>query len=71
MKSRERTIRKRFIAGAVCPSCGAVDTIYMQRLDTAWKRGCVDCDFADLLPDADGEERSVVRLSPAPPARRS
>ncbi len=39
---------KRFIAGAVCPSCGALDTTRMYRTETGQEfRECVDCGFSD------------------------
>ncbi|WP_095210230.1 YheV family putative zinc ribbon protein [Endozoicomonas ascidiicola] len=41
---------KRFIAGAVCPSCGAMDSIRMFRSETQRDyRECVECDYSDVM----------------------
>ncbi|MGI9275872.1 MAG: YheV family putative zinc ribbon protein [Endozoicomonas sp.] len=41
---------KRFIAGVVCPSCGAQDTIRMYRQDNDVEvRECVECGFSDVM----------------------
>lgn len=70
---------KRFIAGAVCPSCGAKDSLRMEYLnegaDTV--RDCVDCGFTDTLsaeaPNLPGtrveaaprnDDRQVIRILP-------
>lgn len=42
---------KRFIAGAVCPSCGVQDSIQMFEQNGVNVRECVDCGFSDALPD--------------------
>lgn len=50
---------KRFIAGAVCPSCGAMDTLRMFISETGQQyRDCVECQFTDvqaLEPKLQGE----------------
>lgn len=46
-------IKKRFIAGAVCPACSATDTIKMWNVDDVPHRECVACGFSDTL-DAQG-----------------
>ena len=46
--------RRRFIAGAVCPRCGAMDKIVVD-LDTD-RRECVACGFSDGRPSAPVEE---------------
>ena len=44
---------KRFIAGAVCPSCGAMDSIRMFRSETERDyRECVECGFSDVMDDS-------------------
>lgn len=40
---------KRFIAGAVCPACSAMDTIKMWDEDGVPHRECVACGYADTL----------------------
>lgn len=42
--------RRRFIAGAVCPRCAAMDRIVVD-LDTD-RRECVACGFSDERPGA-------------------
>jgi uncharacterized metal-binding protein (TIGR02443 family) len=42
--------RRRFIAGATCPECGAVDRIAID-LDSE-ERGCVACGFREKRPTA-------------------
>ena len=51
-------IRKRFIAGAVCPECDVVDRIVVEvvleqasALELS-RRRCVDCGFADEFGEA-------------------
>lgn len=41
---------KRFIAGAVCPACGEMDTVQMFRCETGRDdRECVECGFSDAM----------------------
>lgn len=44
-------MKKRFIAGVVCPKCGAQDSIMAFEDDTekVMIRECVDCGFTDRL----------------------
>lgn len=44
-----QSIKKRFIAGAVCPRCGLMDKIVTYRVDHSEFRECVSCDFKDEL----------------------
>ena len=50
---------KRFIAGAVCPSCGVMDCVRMFRSETGRDyRECVECGFSDVMevdPKLEGE----------------
>ena len=41
--------KKRFIAGAVCPSCGLMDKIVMFREGEFDFRECVRCGFKDQI----------------------
>lgn len=41
--------KKRFIAGAVCPACSALDKVQMWDVDGVPNRECVACGFADTL----------------------
>lgn len=54
-------IIKRFIAGAVCPACSAMDTIRMYEIDAVPNRECVACGYADTL---DERGNSVPREVP-------
>lgn len=38
---------KRYIAGAVCPACGAVDKIYLLQDDDGLSRHCNKCGFQE------------------------
>lgn len=72
------TVVKRFIAGAVCPRCGEMDSLKMHRADGREYRECVRCDFSDSMamdgsdqPDSELETRvnraGKVELEPAQP----
>ena len=47
--------RPRFIAGAVCPSCGAMDRLVLEP-GSDQQRHCVACDFRDELEPASSAE---------------
>jgi hypothetical protein len=50
-------IKKRFIAGAVCPRCSSMDTIYVYQQNNKDVRACADCDFEEQAQfDAQAEE---------------
>lgn len=40
---------KRFIAGAVCPRCNAMDVLKSWQADGFQHRECVGCDFVDAI----------------------
>lgn len=42
-------MRKRFIAGAVCPRCGAMDRIHIYESDGEQYKACVACDFEEKM----------------------
>ena len=43
-------IKKRFIAGAVCPGCGEMDVIQMfVNASGAQQKECVECDYSEIL----------------------
>ncbi|KEQ16628.1 hypothetical protein GZ78_22645 [Endozoicomonas numazuensis] len=57
---------KRFIAGAVCPSCGHQDSVRMYSESGENYRECVDCGFSDEMekdPSLAGKP-PVTRVSP-------
>ncbi|BBB28009.1 YheV family putative zinc ribbon protein [Neptunomonas japonica] len=41
------SVIKRFVAGAVCPRCGEMDTIRVYRNEIREYRECVKCDYVD------------------------
>ena len=41
--------KKRFIAGAVCPRCGAMDKITMHQEEGVQVKECVACDYTDKI----------------------
>ncbi|EKK4082039.1 YheV family putative metal-binding protein [Cronobacter dublinensis] len=53
------TVRKRFIAGAVCPKCQAQDSLAMWREDQVDIVECVKC--GHQMREADKEVREKVR----------
>jgi uncharacterized protein len=59
--------QRRFIAGAVCPKCGAMDKIVVD-LESD-QRECVSCGFAEGRPQATPGELSTRVSRPA--ARRT
>jgi uncharacterized metal-binding protein (TIGR02443 family) len=45
--------QKRFIAGAICPRCGEMDSLVTWEDESQQVcRACVSCDFEDQLSDA-------------------
>lgn len=51
-------MKKRFIAGAVCPRCAEMDRLvsYTPEGETLPVRECVACGFHERLPDSDAAE---------------
>jgi uncharacterized metal-binding protein (TIGR02443 family) len=41
------TTKKRFIAGAICPECGAEDRLVVEETLEQKRRRCVSCGFSD------------------------
>ncbi|QFU74180.1 YheV family putative metal-binding protein [Halioglobus maricola] len=60
--------RRRFIAGAVCPRCGAMDKIVVD-MDTQ-QRECVACDFSEARPQDSAEPSEVPTRVSRASARR-
>lgn len=45
-----QSIKKRFIAGAKCPACGAADrVVLMTSADAEWIE-CIECDHSERRP---------------------
>lgn len=65
------SVVKRFVAGAVCPRCGEMDTIRTYRNEIREYRECVKCDYIDGqnldgTPDAEAEELETRVNRPKP-----
>lgn len=60
-------MKRRFIAGAVCPKCRALDRIVMETDGDQGRRSCVDCDFSE---DLDASAGSSVNAGSNLPASR-
>ena len=44
-------IKKRFVAGAVCPKCKALDSIMLYFENNVEKISCVHCDYHESQTD--------------------
>ncbi len=42
--------KKRFIAGAICPQCHALDRVVVEQSNGITRRRCVSCGFSDEQP---------------------
>ncbi len=47
--------RPRFIAGAICPNCGAMDRLQLLEVDGDKRRRCVACGHEDGLASASSQ----------------
>ena len=56
-------MKKRFIAGAVCPRCAAMDKIVMYQQDEKNFRECVACGYEDEMPLAGGANEIPTRVN--------
>ncbi|RUO35623.1 YheV family putative zinc ribbon protein [Aliidiomarina sanyensis] len=54
--------RKRFIAGATCPSCKAQDTLMVYMEDDQEHVTCVECDYQMSEKDQ-AQEKSKAQVS--------
>lgn len=54
-----KTLKKRFIAGAICPKCKAMDTMALTKENNVEKVTCVSCGEQMVQTEAQVEE--VVR----------
>lgn len=50
--------RKRFIAGATCPKCKAMDTIMLYFENNVEKIKCTQCDYAESQADKNVQKAS-------------
>ena len=59
-------MKKRFIAGAVCPRCAEMDKIVMYEKDGKNFRECVVCGYEDEMPVAGGAYEIPTRVQEKP-----
>ena len=59
-------IKKRFIAGAVCPRCAEMDKIVMYEQDGKNYRECVICDYKDVMLASGGASEIPTRVNDKP-----
>jgi hypothetical protein len=57
------TTIRRFIAGAVCPSCGALDKLVLFVGSSEQRRECVSCGYSDSLADAPAPPEPATRVN--------
>jgi uncharacterized metal-binding protein (TIGR02443 family) len=56
--------KRRFIAGAVCPKCAAMDRIVMFRNDDGDDvRECIDCGFSQTSREQQHEDAQAAELA--------
>ena len=60
-------MKRRFIAGAVCPECRALDRIVMESDSSQSRRSCVECGFSE---DLDAGTESAGNPGSSLPASR-
>lgn len=53
-------MKKRFIAGAICPTCQQLDKVVMYDEDGARWRECVSCGYKDKLNEQPEELQEVA-----------
>ena len=56
-------VKKRFIAGAVCPRCAEMDKIVMFTTDDGQYRECVACGFTDKQQDTEAATELPTRVN--------
>lgn len=52
-------IKKRFVAGAKCPKCGARDSILLYKLNGIETVECTDCDYTEQQTDGKVAEKAT------------
>ncbi|GAB1262677.1 YheV family putative zinc ribbon protein [Aurantivibrio plasticivorans] len=62
MSAEKPSIKKRFIAGAVCPRCSDMDSIVVYKIKNAHHRECVSCDFKEVTQFGDDNGRPKAEL---------
>ena len=62
MSVEKPAIKKRFIAGAVCPRCSEMDSIVVFKIDSEHHRECVSCDFKEVTRFDDAQDSPKAEL---------
>ncbi|ABV38464.1 conserved hypothetical protein [Shewanella sediminis HAW-EB3] len=47
----EARVKRRFVAGAKCPECKAMDSIVLFKVNGVETVECIDCDYSEQQPD--------------------
>ncbi len=55
---------RRFIAGAICPKCKAMDKIVLHKHGDQQQRECIACGFKDDLQDLGAAPELATRVTP-------
>jgi uncharacterized metal-binding protein (TIGR02443 family) len=67
-----KVMKRRFIAGAVCPRCSEMDKIVMFTNDDGVQtKECVECGFTETIQDLQQQEELATRVTPVEEAVRS
>ena len=62
-------MKRRFIAGAVCPACSALDRIVLEEDEGGGRvRACVACGFREALAEPPVDRATGGRFDRPPPA---
>lgn len=72
MNKDETVMKRRFIAGAKCPKCGAMDRVVMLTTSEHEWIECIDCDYTENRPThieepdvpAVADEVGVIQFKP-------
>jgi len=56
-------MKRRFIAGAMCPACQQLDKVVMYDEDGTRWRECVSCGFKDALNEQPPAEEITTRVN--------
>lgn len=64
-------VKKRFIAGAVCPKCSAMDRIVVYQEDDIEYRECVECGFKDEMYFKQNSKELPTRVNQSEEEKKS
>ena len=65
-------LKKRFIAGAVCPKCEQMDKLMMYDTEDHQRfRECVSCGFKELLVEQSEPDELTTRVNQARPGEQA